>query len=91
MYLAFRAGGRPMQRSLWHYVKSGVLIFYDLTMRDIERIEVLMEQYRDIPMDLADASLVAASEQLGIVEIFTIDSDFYVYLRNNKDPFQVVP
>lgn len=28
------------------------------------RMQALMEQYRDLPMDLADASLVAAAEVL---------------------------
>jgi predicted nucleic acid-binding protein len=32
-----------------------------------------MEQYADHPMDLADASLVAAAESLGTTRMFTID------------------
>lgn len=40
----------------------------------------LMERYADHPMDLADASLVVASELLSTRRIFTIDrSDFEVY------------
>ena len=39
----------------------------------------LMQQYEDTPMDLADASLVAAAECLGINRIFALDTDFYVY------------
>ena len=40
----------------------------------------LMEQYIDHPMDLADASLVAAAETLRSREVFTIDrDDFYTY------------
>jgi predicted nucleic acid-binding protein len=40
----------------------------------------LMEQYRDCPMDFADASLVAAAQQLQISEVFTVDrNDFYTY------------
>jgi len=51
----------------------------------------LMEQYRDRPMDLADASLVAAAEASGDKRIFTIDSDFYIYQWNGREPFEVVP
>lgn len=36
----------------------------------------LMEKYRDTPMDLADASLVALAETRGLKRIFTLDSDF---------------
>ncbi|MGE0825627.1 MAG: hypothetical protein AB7G75_02810 [Candidatus Binatia bacterium] len=50
-----------------------------------------MEQYRDTPMDFADASLVAAAETLHLTQIFTLDSDFYVYRINGTPPFEVVP
>jgi len=46
-------------------------------------------------MDLADASLVATAETLGIRQIFTLDSDFYVYrlhgthLRSFLKPIQL--
>jgi uncharacterized protein len=40
------------------------------------RMQVLMEQYRDLPMDLADSSLVAAAETLNQKRIFTLDRDF---------------
>jgi predicted nucleic acid-binding protein len=40
---------------------------------------VLMHKYRDRPMDLADASLVATAERRGIRRIFTLDSDFHIY------------
>ena len=50
-----------------------------------------MEQYRDTPMDLADASLVAAAEARNLTRIFTLDSDFYVYRINNTGMFEVVP
>lgn len=40
----------------------------------------LMERYADHPMDLADASLVAAAESLGTRQVFTIDrKDFGTY------------
>ena len=40
----------------------------------------LMEQYADCPMDLADATLVVAAEELGTRKIFTLDrSDFETY------------
>ena len=50
-----------------------------------------MEKYQDIPMDLADASLVAAAESHNLRRIFTLDSDFYVYRLHDKDAFEVFP
>ena len=50
----------------------------------------LMAKYKDTPMDLADASLVAA-EVLGVRRIFTVDSDFVVYRLPGKQAFDIVP
>jgi len=50
-----------------------------------------MEKYRDTPMDLADASLVAAAETSGLNRVFTLDSDFRVYRLKDTTPFEVVP
>lgn len=91
MYLAYRAGGFPMQLALWRYVDNRVVIFHDLSEADIERTKALMEKYRDTPMDMADASLVAAAEARDIKQVFTLDSDFYVYQRYDKEPFEVAP
>jgi len=44
----------------------------------------LMLRYQDTLMDLADASLVATAETLGIRQIFTLDSDFYVYRLHER-------
>lgn len=39
-----------------------------------------MDQYADLPMDLADASLVCAAEVLGVLDILTLDRrDFGIY------------
>jgi predicted nucleic acid-binding protein len=44
-----------------------------------QRLQTLMAKYRNVPMDLADASLVALAEHLESNRIFTLDSDFYIY------------
>lgn len=54
-------------------------------------MQKLMEQYQDIPMDIADASLVAAAESLRQTTIFTLDSDFFIYPLNDGRAFNVVP
>lgn len=46
----------------------------------LTRAFALMDQYRDHPMDLADASIVAAAEVLGTRKVFTLDRrDFLTY------------
>jgi uncharacterized protein len=50
-----------------------------------------MAQYHDLPMDLADASLVAVAETLNLTRVFTLDSDFGVYCLGDGRGFEVVP
>ncbi len=80
-----------MQKLLWAFVEQHALHFYTLTVTDGTRMSFLMEKYRNVPMDLADASLVTAAEALRTSRIFTLDADFYIYQRNDREPFEVVP
>jgi hypothetical protein len=49
----------------------------------------LMEKYADLPMDLADASLVVLAEYLGHGRILTVDRrDFNVYRWGNEQVFE---
>ena len=51
-----------------------------LERETLQRAFELMEQYRDQPMDLADASLVALAEAIPTRQVFTLDrKDFSVY------------
>ena len=91
MHLLGRAGGYLFQDKLWAYLDEGVL---ELHLTDeTERIQMraLMRQYRDTPMDLADASLVAAAIALQTRRVFTLDSDFYVYRASAGASFDVLP
>ena len=50
-----------------------------------------MSKYRDTPMDLANASLVAVAETLNVTRIFTLDRDFQIYRRKGRRKFQIIP
>ena len=91
MYLLGRIGGFPVQEALWGYVADGLLVLRMPLEEEWPRMQALMAQYQDTPMDLADASLVAAAESLNQRRLFTLDSDFYVYRLYNADAFEVVP
>lgn len=51
---------------------------------------VLVEQYRDRPMHAADASLIAVAETRGYTQVFSVDSDFYVYRLADGTALEVV-
>jgi hypothetical protein len=74
MHLAYSIGQWNAQRALWKLARTGAVRLLDPQDGDPERIFLLMEKYRDTPMDLADASLVVAAETLGLTRIFTLDS-----------------
>ncbi len=67
------------QKSCLLWIKRRGLSIFDLSSDHIERLIELMEKYSDLPMDLADASLRVASEELHTLRIATIDSDFNIY------------
>ena len=62
----------------------------ELTDSETDRIDSLMKQYQDVPMDLADASLISIAESRGYTRIFTIDSDFYIYRLADGSVLEVI-
>jgi predicted nucleic acid-binding protein len=62
------------------FIALGGLSTWFFDRSTLERAFELMEQYGDHPMDLADASLIAAAETLRTRRIFTVDRrDFETY------------
>jgi hypothetical protein len=61
------------------------------TAYNIGRILVLMEKYRDLPMDFADACLVTMSEEEKESLVVTLDKkDFSVYRRYGRHAIPVL-
>ena len=83
--------GWSAQAILWDFINRKALYLHATNEAECQRMKVLMEKYQDIPMDLADASLVAVAESQKIKQLFTLDSDFYVYRLYDKDAFEVIP
>ncbi len=90
MHLLGRAGGWRGQSGLWKLVLRRDLEIADTDPRLLPRIAALMERFREVPMDLADATLVTLAEARGINRIFTLDGDFRIY-RAGRREFRLVP
>lgn len=59
---------------------------------DAPRMRDLMRKYRDLPMDIADASLVRLAEREGLRRVFTTDRrDFNVYRVGRGGRFVIIP
>lgn len=90
MYFLGELRGWQAQRVLWQFLERRALAVHFSDVSDQRRMQELMERYQDVPMDLADASLVAAAESLNLRRIFTLDRDFYVYRLPDNQSFDVL-
>jgi uncharacterized protein len=67
----------------------GAFEIFELQTADVPRIAELMRKYRQLPMDLVDASLVILAEHLGTGRVLSTDRrDFGSYRWKNHRPFQ---
>ena len=57
---------------------------------DLPRAIEIVQKYKDLPADLADAALVALCERRGITQVASIDADFDVYRLSRNRKFQNV-
>jgi predicted nucleic acid-binding protein len=80
-----------LQDALWEFVAGGSLVVYNLDHSLFRESRKLMEKYRDLSMDFADASIVAVADKENIGTIFTLDRDFKVYRTKNKKHFKLLP
>jgi len=68
-----------VQIALLEWINRGGLHLIEIESYHMNRLIQLSEKFKDVPMDLADATLIVAAETNDIKEIATIDSDFYIY------------
>jgi uncharacterized protein len=70
-------------------IADGGLLIYALPGDGAQRMASLMRRYVNLPMDLADASLVLLAEHLGHGRILSTDlRDFGAYRWKNRKPFK---
>jgi len=91
MYLLGREGGWIYQEQLWSMLASGTLELFLLDATDAPRCQALMARYQNVPMDLADASLIVLAEHVGVRRVFTLDSDFYIYRTADGGALDIIP
>ena len=91
MYLLGKRGGFQPQDELWGFVADGLVELDRPEPGEWARMREVMSKYQDLPMDLADASLVTAAERLSVTQVFTVDRHFHAYRISGRDPFMVIP
>ncbi len=91
MHFLYRAGGLNGQNALWARIAERIIQLYLPDEADWLLIHKLMNDYADLPLDLADASLVCAAEKLGDNSLFTIDQGLRAIRLQNGKYFDVLP
>ncbi|MGM0369621.1 MAG: type II toxin-antitoxin system VapC family toxin [Bacillota bacterium] len=78
-------GANPnCQMNFLKFIERGGLEVINLSQNAVARIVKLFRQYQDVPVDLADATLIVILEKENINNIITIDSDFHIYRNENN-------
>lgn len=73
-------------------IEDGSIVLARLDAEDVPRLRQLMAKYRDLPMDLADATLVRTAEREGIDTVLTFDRrDFKVYRAAGIGALKILP
>ena len=69
-----------MQIAFLRWADGGGISVVEMHETALSSLADWKEKYRDLPMDLADASLIWVAQQTGVLDILTIDrKDFSVY------------
>lgn len=80
------------QRICLEFFVRGAFLLIPSSRQSLQRVAALMEKYRDVPMDFADATLVALGEELRTDQVFTLDRrSFAAYRLHGKTPFRIFP
>ena len=80
------------QGALLEMIERRALQVLGLDADDMPQIRTLMNKYKDLPMDFADATLVHVANREKIREVFTLDRrDFSVYRLRRGQAFTVIP
>jgi len=89
----------PVLAEAGHFIGSKVPDLLDLveagrieiveTASAIARIAALLRTYADLPMDLADATLVVAAESSELADVLTLDRHFHAYRMRGRGRFNV--
>ncbi|EGV17947.1 type II toxin-antitoxin system VapC family toxin [Thiocapsa marina] len=80
--------GEHAQQAFIHSLRDGAADLFAIDRSHLPRLAELMQQYSDLPMDLADASLVVLAEALGHGRILSTDErDFQTYRWKRHAPF----
>ena len=91
-YLLMRHIGRRAQAALLEEVARGAYQLELFGATDVERAREVVEQYADLDIGLADASIVVLAERHAVTEVLTLDQRHFRAMRiERRKRFKVLP
>ena len=88
-YLLQKYQGTHTAKSFLLQIEQSHVDIFQIEAHNLARMRELLDKYTDLPMDLADASLVILAEELGHGRILSTDQrDFNTYRWKNHKPFE---
>lgn len=82
----------PSQKACLEFFLRGAFVLIPSSQASLRRVAALIEKYQDVPMDFADATLVALAEESHVDHVFTLDRrGFSAYRIHGKKPFLMIP
>jgi len=71
--------GKQAELDFLAWVERGGLTVASQEAGAVQGIRALVEKYRDLPFDFADASVAVLAADSGIEQVLTLDRDFDIY------------
>jgi len=91
-YLLVRHIGRRAQAALLEEVARGAYQLELFGAADVARAKEVVEQYADLEIGLADASIVVLAERHAVTEVLTLDQRHFRAMRiERRKRFKVLP
>ncbi len=70
---------------------NGAFQLEEITDADLDRCQDLIKTYRDLELGLADASVIATAERLGVDTILTLDERDFRAVKSRVGPLRLLP
>ena len=91
-YLLRKRIGIAAEQRFLEGIEKGAFTVEAFTIEDVAFCRKLLAQYEDMDLDLADASVIATAERLGIRTVLTVDErDFRAVRTSRGEPFVLLP
>jgi len=91
-YLTARLAGVDAELTLLGELSSGAYELASFGVDDLIRARAVVERYRDLPLGLADASLVVLADRYETDTILTLDERHFRVVRSlSGKPFRLLP